>query len=85
MAHKRKVRIEQRRSLVVGLARRILLRLDAGTIDPQDGLNQLRTMYLDESELLRDLKEMVQMGHAHPAQEVVAAAREWLAQHPVSD
>jgi hypothetical protein len=82
MGQNRKARLAERRSFAIGLARRILHRVVSGDLDAYEGCGQVRTMYLDESELLRDLEPLANVGSSQSAEEIRAMAQEWLAQHP---
>lgn len=81
MANK-KVRLQERRALVVGLVRRILVRVVSGDLEARDGSNQVRLIYADESALLSDLKTLVDIPDSAPNEQILTAAREWLEQHP---
>ncbi len=97
MARSRKTRLGERRSLAVGLVRRMLRRVVAGDLDPShldlyQGYAQVRAIYLDDSELLGDLKALVDLLGTNSSEEIrlnealreqmLAMAREWLLQHP---
>lgn len=82
MALKRQARLQERRSFLVGLVRRILLRLASGDLDAQEGCAQVRKMYLDESELLKDLEPLASVAGDRSREEIVALAEAWLRQHP---
>ena len=81
MAQKRKARLEERRSLVVGLVRRILLRVVRGDLDAREGCAQVHQIYLDESALLKDLEPLASGTSERSSEEIRALAQEWLGQH----
>ena len=82
MAHKRKDRLQARRSLVVGLVRRILLRVVSGDLNAEEGCSQVRQIYSDESALLENLKPVVEAMGRGAKDEMIAAATDWLNRHP---
>lgn len=82
MAHTRKARLQERRSLIAGLVKRILERVVSGSLEAAEGIRQVRTIYLDESALLPDLKTMIDSVDGKSSEEMIAAAREWLGNHP---
>lgn len=82
MAQKRKARLQDRRSLLIGLVRRILQRVVNESLDAAEGVRQVRTIYLDESALLADLKALIETADGKATAEIRAAAQEWLGQHP---
>ena len=84
MAQKRKARLDDRRALVVGLVRRILVRVVNGDLDVQEGLGQVHTIYLDESALLGELKVLMEMSGEGNHEAAIAAAQEWLEEHPLT-
>lgn len=82
MAQNRKARLQERRSFALGLVRRILLRVVSGDLDPHEGFGQVRTIYVDESELLApDLKALADKADSESSEEMIAAAQKWLGEN----
>lgn len=84
MAQKRRARLEDRRALVTGLVRRILVRVVNGDLEVHEGVSQVRTIYLDESALLGDLQQVAEITSERSPEAVKTAAREWLERHPLT-
>jgi hypothetical protein len=82
MALKRKARLQERRSLVEGLVRRLLVRVVSGDLDAQEGFGQVRQIYADESVLMSELKAMAELESASN-EKIKAEAEDWLRQHPL--
>ena len=60
-----------------------MLRVVGGDLDAHQGCTQVRKIYLDEGELLKDLEPLASVEGDRCPDEIVAMAREWLQQHPV--
>ena len=90
--HNRKGRLEERRSFAMGLARRILERVARGQLEAFEGYSRIRVIYVDQSELLEELKPLMELadgasseelsGNEARGEQMVEAAREWLVRHP---
>ena len=75
----------------MGLARRILLRVSGGDLDPYEGYRQLEAIYVDNNGLVEELKTfldipgMASKEHIVVDQgfrdQVVASAEKWLIEH----
>jgi hypothetical protein len=82
MAHNRKIRLHERRSLALGLVRRILQRVVSGGLDAHEGYRQVETIYLDNRELLEELNPVVALlGTEAGDEQMIASAKEWLQRH----
>ena len=81
--HTRKDRLQERRSFAMGLVRRILQRVVRGDLDAAEGFARVRVIYEDQSELLEDVKPLVDSMESQGSEGLITGAREWLEGHAV--